>query len=81
MRCAQPHDGKHHSGLCSVELPLTLVVHLLVMEQEMKARGVNITGRSCDRSFVFTDFFVFQSDKQFHFGSLMVFIPSTSWTI
>lgn len=49
--------------------PISLVLHLLVLEQEMKARGVSISGRRCDRSFVF-DFFVFQSHKQFHLGSV-----------
>lgn len=41
-RCIQMYDEKHHSHYYRVELPL----HLLVLEQEIKAKRVSIVLRA-----------------------------------
>lgn len=62
-RYVQLHDGKHHSHYNSVEpLPCSYFAPPgAAARDEGQKSEHHAEGRSCDRSFVFADFFAFQS--------------------
>jgi len=51
----------HVMGSIILITTMAPILHLLVLEQEGQKSKYHAEARSCDRSFVFTDFFAFQS--------------------